>query len=438
MTMLLLGAVVAELGLVALAPWLVGVASRAASRLPTTPRLALRDAGRNRLRAGTAVAAVLSAVAGAAAMGIWVASDNANAERHHVPIVPEGYVAVAVERGAWPGGDVSAVESALPTETAVAMSSMGRSSCLYERCAEWKVEQQVDPCVVSAGNDGVCGYSFGSPWGPWIFGDGTTYRALTGVDPGSGITTALKEGGVVVGTDYAGSYVADGQMTFESRRTGERVLLPAAIAPSTDVGPEPRFELLLSQQARETLGLRARDLGYTVITTRAPTGAELAAARSAVADITLLGTVTAGTGFVANTAVPILIILGIALLLAVAATATATGLAAADARPDLATLAAVGASPRTRRWVSASQAAVISVLGTGLGVLGGLVIGVAAIGATTDHYFGYSSDGPAPPTLPLSVPWGTLGVLAVVVPTVAVTLAFLFSRSSLPMVRRIE
>jgi putative ABC transport system permease protein len=133
-----------------------------------------------------------------------------------------------------------------------------------------------------------------------------------------------------------------------------------------------------------------------------------------------------------------LIILGLAVLLAVAATATATGLAAADSRPDLATLAAIGASPRTRRWLSASQAAVISVLGTLLGVTGGLVIGVAAIGATTDNYWGYSSDSQGLHTLPVAIPWSSLGILAVVVPTVAVTLAFVFSRSSLPMVRRIE
>jgi len=439
MTMLLLGAVVAELGLVAMAPWLVGFASRVASRLPTTPRLALRDAGRNRLRAGTAVAAVLAAVAGAAAMGIWVASDTANAERHHVPTVPEGYVAVTVDRGAWPGGDISAVEAALPTDVAVPMTSMGTRSCLYQRCSDWKVEQQADPCTTAlSGNGSSCGYSFGSPWGPWMFGDGATYRALTGVEPSSDVATTLDEGGVVVGTEFASSYVADGQMTFENRKTGERLQLPATTASKSDVGPEPRFELLLSEEAKETLSLKSRDMGYTVITTRAPTDAELAAARGAVAELTTSGSAFAGNAFERNTAIPLLIILGLAVLLAVAATATATGLAAADSRPDLATLAAIGASPRTRRWLSASQAAIISVLGTFLGVVGGLVIGVAAIGATTDNYFGYTPGGPEVSTLPVSIPWSSLGVLAVVVPAVAVTLAFLFSRSSLPMVRRVE
>jgi putative ABC transport system permease protein len=438
MTMLLLGAVVAELGLVAMAPWLVGLASRAASHLPTTPRLALRDAGRNRLRAGTAVAAVLAAVAGAAAMGIWVASDTANAVRHHVPAVPDGYVAVTVDRGTWPGGDISAVESALPTEVAVPMTSMGTRSCLYYRCSEWKVQQHVDPCAVTSGNGSSCGFSFGSRWGPWMFGDGTTYRALTGVEPSSDVTTTLDDGGIVVGTEFASSYVADGQMTFENRKNGESLQLPATVAPTSDVGPEPRFELLLSEEAKETLNLKSRDMGYTVITTGAPTEAELAAARGAVAEITDLGSTFAGKAYESNTAIPLLIILGLAVLLAVAATATATGLAAADSRPDLATLAAIGASPRTRRWMSASQAAVISVLGTFLGVVGGVVIGVAAIGATTDNYWGYTSDGSVQPTLPVAIPWSSLGVLAVVVPAVAVTLAFLFSRSSLPMARRIE
>lgn len=441
MTVLLLGAVVAEFGLVAMAPWIVGAVSGFVSRLPTAPRIALRDAGRNRLRAGTAVSAVLAAVAGATAMGIWVASDSANTERHYVSTVPEGYVALTVERGQWPSNDVSAVEAALPTDRAVPMTGLPQSSCLYQRCSDWKVKQRANPCSTSlSGNGSGCGYSFGSPWRAWMYGDGATYLALTGAKPDAKVTSTLADGGVVAGTEYASAYVADGLMTFEHRQTGEVVQLPATVAPSADVGAQPRFEVLLSEGAQASLGLESRDLGYTVITTRAPTDSEVAAARDALAEFTDVGSAFAGRPFEPNTALPLLVVLAAAVVLAVAATATATGLAVADSRPDLATLAAIGASPRTRRWLSASQAAVISVIGTTLGVAGGLVIGVAAIGATTDNV-GLSlavDSGSVAATLPVAVPWGSLGVLTVVVPAVAVTLAFLFSRSSLPMVRRVE
>ena len=169
-----------------MAPWLVGVASRAASRLPTTPRLALRDAGRNRLRAGTAVSAVLAAVAGAAAMGIWVASDSANAERHYVQTVPEGYVAVTVDHGAWPGGDFSTVEDALPTEMAVPMTGMAGWPCPFKRCSDWKVKQQTDPCSVVLSDAGsVCGLLVRKCLETLDVRRRTAYRALTGAEPSS-------------------------------------------------------------------------------------------------------------------------------------------------------------------------------------------------------------------------------------------------------------
>ena len=53
-------------------------------------------------------------------------------------------------------------------------------------------------------------------------------------------------------------------------------------------------------------------------------------------------------------------------------TLTATFLALSDARPDLATLSAVGAAPRTRRRVAAAYALVIGFVGAVLGAVVGL------------------------------------------------------------------
>ena len=53
-------------------------------------------------------------------------------------------------------------------------------------------------------------------------------------------------------------------------------------------------------------------------------------------------------------------------------TLTATFLALSDARPDLATLSAVGAAPRARRRVAAAYALVVGVVGAVLGRGGGL------------------------------------------------------------------
>ena len=58
-------------------------------------------------------------------------------------------------------------------------------------------------------------------------------------------------------------------------------------------------------------------------------------------------------------------------------TLTATFLALSDARPDLATLSAVGASPRTRRGVAAAYAVVVGLVGALLGVVVGFIPGIA-------------------------------------------------------------
>ena len=58
-------------------------------------------------------------------------------------------------------------------------------------------------------------------------------------------------------------------------------------------------------------------------------------------------------------------------------TLTATFLALSDARPDLATLSAVGAAPRSRRGVAASYALVVGFVGAVLGALVGFIPGVA-------------------------------------------------------------
>ena len=71
----------------------------------------------------------------------------------------------------------------------------------------------------------------------------------------------------------------------------------------------------------------------------------------------------------------VLVTLGGVLMLG--GTLTATFLALSDARPDLATLSAVGAAPRSRRRVAASYALVVGFVGAVLGAAVGFIPGVA-------------------------------------------------------------
>ena len=80
------------------------------------------------------------------------------------------------------------------------------------------------------------------------------------------------------------------------------------------------------------------------------------------------------------------ILFGLAAVLMLGGTLTATFLALSDARPDLATLSAVGASPRTRRGVAAAYAVSVGVVGAVLGAAVGFVPGIAISYPLTRSY----------------------------------------------------
>ncbi|MBM0257229.1 FtsX-like permease family protein [Micromonospora sp. 4G55] len=121
-------------------------------------------------------------------------------------------------------------------------------------------------------------------------------------------------------------------------------------------------------------------------------------------------------------------------MITLGAAGTATGLAAAEGRRDLSTLAAVGASPGVRRVLSLCQAGVIAGLGSALGIVAGLGSAVIILTSVNRQY---AEAWPMETPYPVVVPWPTLGVL-VVVPLVAMLGAGLFTRSRLAVERRLD
>jgi putative ABC transport system permease protein len=99
-------------------------------------------------------------------------------------------------------------------------------------------------------------------------------------------------------------------------------------------------------------------------------------------------------------------------------------LSAAEGRADLSTLAAVGAPPRRRRNLAAAQAWVLGQLGCLLGV------GVGALYGYTAHA-AFGSDHSM-------VPWRDIAAIVIIIPLFAGVLAWLATRSRLPMLRRLE
>jgi putative ABC transport system permease protein len=138
-------------------------------------------------------------------------------------------------------------------------------------------------------------------------------------------------------------------------------------------------------------------------------------------------------GYVSQYGLGLLALLIAAAVISLIGTFTAVGLAAAETRADLSTLAAVGAGPGVRRRLAAAQAGVISGLGGVLGVASGILAGWVLIRMQQDWDVSYG----APNLWRLVLPWPYLVAVGLGIPLLAMTIGFLTTRSRLTVVRRL-
>ncbi|WP_320065298.1 FtsX-like permease family protein [Micromonospora sp. RTGN7] len=458
---LLAGLVLGELGLVFATPTLVGALARAGRWLPLAPRIALRDASRNRASTAPAISAVMAAVAGSVALGVYVASEDARADANYRPGLPYGHVMVVgsgteTERFP-PVAKIAEVASAvLPPNTVfrVDVPACSEPTVPNDWCevrAELPPEQvcpdelaqlpdladrqraRTDPrCAAGLDGNYLARFSL-----PSVVDDGDALAALTGAAPEelAAARQVLRAGGAVL-TDPR--YVVAGRVTLTATRTRVR---PESETTSTATVPGYVLrsglkvdQVVLSPAAATRVGLAARQFGYLLATDTAPTPAQQD--RFDV-ELRRLGPleVVVERGLGDNDQRQVLLLLAIGSgLITVGAAAVATGLAAAEGRADLSTLAAVGASPRLRRVLSLCQAGVIAVLGSALGIVAGLGTAVIVLAARNRRY---ATAVPVDEAYPLVVPWLHLGMV-VVVPLVAMLGAGLFTRSRLAVERRLD
>ncbi|MFD6261237.1 FtsX-like permease family protein [Micromonospora chalcea] len=448
-TGVLAGVALGELGLVFCTPALVGALGRAGRLLPLTPRLALRDASRNRSSAAPAISAVMAAVAGSVALGVYVASDDTRARELWQPGLPPGNV-LLVPSGDTPADPPSAdavaarARTVLPDATVAPVAVPGCAGPSdKEDCAPSAIippehrcpYEESDPDRASARDDPRCA-SYQEPvdvYLPTLVDDGAALPALTGApaDELAAARRTLAAGGVVV-TDPR--RVVDGQARMEvnygsgSAPTGR--FLPAYLLR----GGLPVDRLVLSPAAAKALGLTAVPLGYLLDTAASPTDRQIELLTDELYDIIPMSAQVA-TADPPSDQRPMLLLLAVASgVITLGAAAVATGLAAAEGRRDLSTLAAVGADPRVRRLLSLCQAGVIAVLGSALGIVAGLGSAAVVLAALNQRY---ADSWPTQPPYPVTVPGVTLAVL-VVVPLVAMGGAALFTRSRLPIERRLD
>jgi putative ABC transport system permease protein len=460
--LVLAGVIVAQLGLVLCTPALVGLVARLGSRLPLAPRIALRDTARNRSAAAPAISAVMAAVAGAAAAGLVVISldERNNTQWYDYPL------GTAYADGPWmweeDGSALATVDEAeararatLPVDQ-VAMESYldcpvvdaEAYSCISvavipeeNRCPYWNASPPLSAADQRAANrDRRCDLADGSSTEYiHLADDGTALPLLAGADadPGdlSAAAAVLRDGGVVVTEDR---FLRDGTVTIQrllefladDQTWSEPEAQTATVAGYHLRLPHGGPAVIVSPGAAAAAGMEVRPGPLLVSTTRMPSQAEEDAFAAAMGSLDGIGSVNRPYD---SGVEPMLILLAAAAgLVALGAAAIATSLAAVDRRSDLATLGAVGASPRVRRSLSLSQSGVIAGLGTGMGLVAGLGIAAAVLVALNQRY---ASTWPSPDPVPITVPWLNLATL-VAVPVVAMLGAGLLTRSRLPIERR--
>ncbi|MGI5522819.1 FtsX-like permease family protein [Micromonospora sp. CA-259024] len=451
---ILTGLILGELGLVCCTPTLIGALARLGRLLPLAPRIALRDASRNRAAAAPAICAVMAAVASSVALGGYLASDGARDAGTYRPTLPTGHVLVspnesvrqptlaqvtAAAREQLGAGEVAPVQ-------AVGCSPAGTGYCDVapvlppEQTCPWQPGDSLSEAHRrQARADSRCLIHEVDYFGDYVVpgvDDGTALPLLTDAAPATAAaaTAVLRAGGVVV-TDPR--YLHDGLVTVRVSQVGTGPDRPTAdhdlpgYALPEAVG---QSRLLLSTAAARQLGLSWSPEGWVIGTTTPPDEAQQ---NGFTAALRPFGTVSLSVeyGGAPRDVSPLLLLLAAAAgLITVGAAGIATALAAAEGRAELTTLAAVGAAPAVRRLLAICQAGVIAGLGSVLGIVAGL--GTAAIVLFSANRQ-YATAWPIPAPYPFLVPWPALGVL-VLVPVVAMLGAGLFTRARLPIERRLD
>ncbi|MET8545117.1 ABC transporter permease [Kitasatospora sp. NPDC004799] len=460
------GSAVAELGMVALVPFLVGLFGRLGRWLPLGPRLALRDSVRHRGRTAPAVAAVMAAVAGSVAVSVYMASVDEEHRRDYVASGPSG--AVMLGNG-WLLDDKllphmrSAVERSIPDlgPRADALRVQPKGDCgegtycgylsvelpKEDRCPLYDRETSPSPeerrRILSTDKRCQTDHRRSSPFSPVTAGDATLLRNLYGVtDQAAG--QALAAGKAVV---FDARYVKDGKVVLQYNTPAPEGSGPAAGKPvykeiAVDaVLAEPVLaspaQAVVSPATAARLGFSTIPGGSVWLPAAMPSDGAQQKADGALAKLHDHEVLTIERGYESQADLVRLGLNAFAALVALGAAGIATGLAAADSQRDLTTLAAVGAEPRIRRSLSGFQCGVIAAMGALLGAVCGVVPGVALrkVEAAANSYPGMTAEELANKAT-LVFPWPTIAATVLVLPVLAAALAAVMTRSRITLLRR--
>ena len=412
-------AVVSVFGMIFLVPVVVVAVARLGRSMPLPLRYAVRDAARHRTRTVPAVAAVAATVAGVVALSIGNASSDTRQRAQYAPQLPMGLSTLVAGRSVASYQPVEkAVRQVAPAAHQELLTGLGHHDAQphvgwrHQPVLGWEVFTGVLVTTPADVTDGpLLGHFFTA----------TEQRAVAAA-LGRGEAVAVTVGRLPARPLFLTRHTPQGRRT---------VHLPALVVPVGDrVAPA---QVLVPPSFVRAHGLHTAPAALLL------SGKTLSRDQQSRLDEMLThGTRSAylyverGYQTPGSTEVLLWILFGMGAVLMLGGTLTATFLALSDARPDLATLSAVGASPRTRRGVAAAYALAIGAVGAVLGAAVGFIPGIAisypltrtfaTVGAT--HY--------------LDIPWRLIAALVVGLPLFTALVVGLLVRSRLPVVARLD
>jgi putative ABC transport system permease protein len=472
------GAIAAVLGVVLLAPLAVRLLARLSVRAPLAGRYALRDMARNQLRTAPAVAAVAGVVAGMVTLGIATASDTAQSQAMFIPAGPisDGVVRIypdqlpPAEQAALWANLAEAVQARFPESRVTPIPALPDP---FTTTATGPTLMLTDATVLPPGTTGVVGpdsvgaaqqaaASMGGTWfaGTLVGRDGLTgIRDLLTAEQHQRATDALDSGTAVILRNATASRDT-GTAQFDLTRVDQLAADPAGL-PRLDTLTVPAIALQVPGLGLPAAAVIPDDLatraGTTPITAALLVDSNTALSQAdqqrlqhvldtepALVAAEVSGTASVASGWTSDQRSIQLVLFAAASVLVLAGSLTAALLALSDARPDFATLGAVGGAPRIRRRISGAYGWAIAFTGAALGAAVGFIPGVAisyplTTGDWTPELIGLVGiDGRPIADHYLVIPWPIIATLVLGLPILVGLLVAATTRARLPMAARIE
>lgn len=355
---------------------LLGLVSRLAGAAPLSLRLAARDAGRSRGRAGPATVAAMLGLAGAVGGSVMFQTAQAQANREYVALLGENQLKIEFT-------DTARQPTALEVDRLLEAAADTLAGAVGGRLDRLHPAGAIDEVIVAGGKERQ---SIDVPGG----------RVMAVAPPGSQVAVvdvatlgamgasqarqAFESGHVVAvngGTvDEGGTVTLSG---ISERQVEELATLPAVKVEGEALSGLANY--LLSAATADALGLTTRPSAIVVRTPRPVTGADVRrvslAALEAVPTVPVQAFREVGQIGAGRFVLPAM--LGAGALVALFVVGLVTALSREELRPHLRTLAAAGAAARTRRRLAAAQSGLLAAMAGLLAIPAGLLPAVAIL-----------------------------------------------------------